>query len=59
MDTRKAQMINEYNRKKAAGHEEEVPEVLLNSHLSENFKDYVLNNYNVKDKSVLESDEVK
>lgn len=52
-------MINEYNRKKAAGHEEEVPEVLLNSHLSENFKDYVLNNYNVKDKSVLESDEVK
>ncbi len=51
-------MINEYNRKKAAGHADDPPEVLLNSHLSESFKDYVLSNYNVKDKAALESPEV-
>ncbi len=58
MDARKAQMINEFNRKRAAGYVDDQPEAMLNSHLTDSFKEYVLSHYEVKDKSVLQSPEV-
>ena len=58
MDLKKAEMFEQQRRSKAAGNVEEKPEVPLNLHLSQSFKEYIKEKYCSKDEKMMENPEI-